>query len=189
MGFLLDVDVVRAIPEARASIPPGARLHESTYARYERQVNSRNSKSNGRRGQSNLMSQIGNAPRIQVYSQDGFSSAVRITRSTIVCLMRNLPRPVRRLYFHLSAISFRYPRKRVSGVTRVSSPCNLAYRESRAFSCVICIIGHCGVAKGPTLPDAIPPSAHSCRSSCRHFAFLGFELRRFARAIRHSPRE
>ena len=48
------------------------------------------------------MSQIGQC-------QDGFSSAIRTTRSTIVCVMRGLPGPVRRLYVHLSAISFRYP--------------------------------------------------------------------------------
>jgi hypothetical protein len=77
---------------------------------------------------------------MRVYPHDGLSSAIRITRSTIVFITRGRPGPGRRLYVHLSAISFRYQRNRVSGVTRVSSSLNslrpsaCAFRASRQRS-------------------------------------------------------
>jgi hypothetical protein len=52
-------------------------------------------------------------------------------------------------------------------VTRVSSPRNLAYRESRTFSCVICIIGRYGVAKGPILATSRECAEERARNSAR----------------------
>jgi hypothetical protein len=66
--------------------------------------------------------------------------AIRITRSTIVVITRGRPGPGPRLYVQLRAISCRYQRNRVSGVTRVSSSLNslrpsvCAFRASRQRS-------------------------------------------------------
>ena len=49
---------------------------------------------------------------MRVYPQDGFASAIRITRSTIVAITRRRPGAGRRLYVHLRAIRCRYQHNR-----------------------------------------------------------------------------
>src|SRR5258708_3565215 len=62
-----------------------------------------------------LCPRLASAPRIRVYPQEGLSSPICRTRSTIVFMTRGRPGPRRWLY--LDVTSSRYHRNSVSGVT------------------------------------------------------------------------